>query len=716
MNIPRDAKKLAGLLFHGTIHCLCTVADKSTGGATNALGITPLLQSLGQDIAGSMAAEHFKELFSYNRLIDLVRKKQPGDLNHDLEDLFRSSAITAIGYIKLLLEAEMNDVPEGVTIKERQEMKEHLNIAAFFLVQQQKFLKSNPDLIAAKADDLDNSSDYLQLICNHVLFYQDDLPEVIKEKLAEVFTTQLPWCFQLAFYEALKEEKNGKGFRAFQLRYMDDSKALLKDNTALLVQLNEKTERLLAGHSLVDEAVVIRLFQTAWSEAAQSFSTRFDGVEALMKQQHERVFGKLEVMESKLDLLAHTIPQLIALNEEKDNEIKELRLRLEEKPDAGLQKVLTNLLLEKNAIQQELQKSDELVQQQAKDKADLEKQLMSYKGNDELKTKAFEEVEKKNYDKAEEYLKESAKDQIAATAQTFYELGKVNKLKLNYREALRYFDLAVKIDGERKNYLYEAADLSERVGYYDDSVRYLEKLVAVTGEEQVKLAVYLNDLGLAFYRKGEYDKAIVYYESALTTNKKFYGEEHPDITSYYNNLGEACRAKGEYEKAIGYYERSLEIGKRFYGEEHPSISTSYNNLGGVYRAKGEDDKAIGYYKSALTIDRKLYGEEHPNIAAYYNNLGGAYRAKGEYEKAIGYYERALAIDKKFYGEEHPNIATRYNNLGAAYYNKMKYDKAIWYYEKSLEILVKFLPSEHPYIAVAKENLALAVAASNASGR
>jgi tetratricopeptide (TPR) repeat protein len=41
----------------------------------------------------------------------------------------------------------------------------------------------------------------------------------------------------------------------------------------------------------------------------------------------------------------------------------------------------------------------------------------------------------------------------------------------------------------------------------------------------------------------------------------------------YNNLGSTYSDKGEYDKAISYYEKALAIGRRFLGEEDPNLAT-----------------------------------------------------------------------------------------------------------------------------------------------
>ena len=218
---------------------------------------------------------------------------------------------------------------------------------------------------------------------------------------------------------------------------------------------------------------------------------------------------------------------------------------------------------------------------------------------------------------------------------------------------------------------------------------------------------YRNNLGAAWNAKGNYDKAIEYYEKALQSDLKTFGENHPNVATYRNNLGATWKAKGEYDKAIEYYEMALKSDLKNFGENHQKVATRWNNLGEVWRAKGDYDKAINYYEKALNSDLKNFGENHPNIAAYRNNLGVAWNAKGEHDKAIEYLEKALQSDLKNFGENHSNVATYRNNLGTALNANGEYDKAIEYLEKSLSVIQVRLGHDHPYTKTLKTNLRLA---------
>ncbi|NKB61359.1 MAG: tetratricopeptide repeat protein [Gammaproteobacteria bacterium] len=66
---------------------------------------------------------------------------------------------------------------------------------------------------------------------------------------------------------------------------------------------------------------------------------------------------------------------------------------------------------------------------------------------------------------------------------------------------------------------------------------------------------------------------------------KTFGEEHPNVAIRRNNLGSAWYSKGEYDRAIEYYERALETFSQVLGSDHPSTKTVLNNLQAVRQGK-----------------------------------------------------------------------------------------------------------------------------------
>jgi len=246
-------------------------------------------------------------------------------------------------------------------------------------------------------------------------------------------------------------------------------------------------------------------------------------------------------------------------------------------------------------------------------------------------------------------------------------------------EGLRREELLLSLEGTLAN---DLGLLYQAKGEWDRAIEYYERGLALKEKvgDEYGMAPTFHDLGLVYQYKGNLDKAVEYHERSLAIVEKIGDED--GMSRIFNSLGGVYQAKGEWDRAIEYYERSLAILEKG-GDEHGMAGT-LNNLGNVYKAKGEWDRAIEYYERSLAI-RKKVGDEH-GMAPTFNNLGSAYKAKGEWERVIECYERNLAILEKG-GDEH-GMAGTLNNLGNVYKAKGEWDRAIEYYERSLAIREK----------------------------
>ena len=274
-------------------------------------------------------------------------------------------------------------------------------------------------------------------------------------------------------------------------------------------------------------------------------------------------------------------------------------------------------------------------------------------------------------------------EQILKTAKTRFAKAQVYALKLDYKNALQYFEKAVQLAPENPLYQNEAGVMANTLEKYDKAIEYYEKALAsdlkTFGPDHANVATYWNNLGMAWNAKGQHDKAISYHEKGLASGLQTLGPEHPKVAIRWNNLGLAWKDKGKLDKAIEYYEKALESDLKTFGPDHPQVAVYWNNLGEVCREKGQYDVAIGYYEKALASDLKSFGGSHPNVARGWNNLGAAWDAKGEFDKAIGYYEKAQEVNLKTFGPEHPCVAATWNNLGAVWHAKGQHDQAIEYF-------------------------------------
>ena len=195
-----------------------------------------------------------------------------------------------------------------------------------------------------------------------------------------------------------------------------------------------------------------------------------------------------------------------------------------------------------------------------------------------------------------------------------------------------------------------------------------------------------NDLGLLYHDKGEWDRAIEYYERSLAIKDEMGAER--GMAATFSNLGNVYQDKREWDRAIEHYERSLEIMERV--GDALLVARILNNLGSAYQAKGEWDQAMEYCERSLEITQKI-GDEYV-ISRTFNILGEVYRAKGEWERAMEYCKRSLAIREKM-GDEY-GMAYIYNNMALLYQAQGRLEEAISLFEKSIAIVERIGDEYH----------------------
>ena len=200
---------------------------------------------------------------------------------------------------------------------------------------------------------------------------------------------------------------------------------------------------------------------------------------------------------------------------------------------------------------------------------------------------------------------------------------------------------------------------------------------------------------IAYYKDGDYSKALEFFKKALTIQEKILGEYHPDTANSYNNIGLIYRNMGKYSKALEFYTKALDIYEKVLGKNHPSTAVGYNNIGYLYSDTGDYSKALEFLTKALHIKEKVLGKDHPDIANSYNNVGNVYGYIGDYPKALEFLTKALNIREKVLGKDHPDTAISYNNIGSVYNDMGDYPKALEFYAKALSIREKILGKDHP---------------------
>lgn len=198
--------------------------------------------------------------------------------------------------------------------------------------------------------------------------------------------------------------------------------------------------------------------------------------------------------------------------------------------------------------------------------------------------------------------------------------------------------------------------------------------IALTNKDNIELARAKNGLGLVYRDLGQFEKAVIYSQEAVTiTNDTLVR------ASALNNIGVSKRSLGNYEEALKYYLQALEIyGSLGLKSEEATVT---NNIGMVYSYLNINDKAIEYHLKAKTVFEELNNKK--GISEVYNNIAIIYANDGNLKKALSYFKYSLDIETEL--NDRKGIAESANNVGAVYYYLQKIDSALYYFNESAKI-------------------------------
>ena len=168
------------------------------------------------------------------------------------------------------------------------------------------------------------------------------------------------------------------------------------------------------------------------------------------------------------------------------------------------------------------------------------------------------------------------------------------------------------------------------------------RLKRVPGNAQM-----INNLGISYLNKGDYDEAIVCFHRALEKDK--------DLFASIANQAKAYLLRGDVDKALSLY---IEMEKR-----KPNDRNILINIGSLFLRKQDFEKAKDYFEKTLETDAK-------NVAAL-NNIGAILLLEKQVDRAIYYFRRALEIRGDF--------AAALNNMGVCFAIRKSNEKAIKYF-------------------------------------
>lgn len=251
----------------------------------------------------------------------------------------------------------------------------------------------------------------------------------------------------------------------------------------------------------------------------------------------------------------------------------------------------------------------------------------------------------------------------------------------NYKEALKVYDEALKIDNISTSSLFGKAETYNKMKQFDNAISTYEKIISIEpknfwawsgkGNSLKNLERYdeaisafenmtiINSSHVSGYQsKGgvlqklkKYDEAIEEYDKAIKADPK-------NIWSYSSKAGVYNEMK-RYLDAISMFDKMIEINQSYY--------PAYTSKGDALRSLKLDKNALDVYDEAIKIN--------PDYISTWLSKAAALSTLKRYSEALAAYDEAAKIN-----ESHPSPWSG----KASVYNQIKdYEKAAEAYDKAL---------------------------------
>jgi len=237
------------------------------------------------------------------------------------------------------------------------------------------------------------------------------------------------------------------------------------------------------------------------------------------------------------------------------------------------------------------------------------------------------------------------------------------------------------------NYLLGIAYLKK--GDYDKALQPLTEALEVynglNDSDQFNRIITLSGIGLVYLLRNDLDIALSYLtraDSLCGNDERKYVTVHADCENY---IGWVCMEKGENGHAILHLTKAIEIYRKLFGDNYFSLMSCYSELGSAFKAIGDFDKSIEYYDKVMTMGKQVMGKDHQHLAHLTRGLCSVYADKDQLDNAIQYSKKALTIHQKAVGSKHPELAYTYEIIGNICIKRHEYSIALKNFQKALEL-------------------------------
>jgi tetratricopeptide (TPR) repeat protein len=233
---------------------------------------------------------------------------------------------------------------------------------------------------------------------------------------------------------------------------------------------------------------------------------------------------------------------------------------------------------------------------------------------------------------------------------------------------------------ERANAISNIGDCYIRKRWFNKAIKICKDNIEILPCDCKEKCALILCIGLAFWHKGDVDKAYEYFLQGLEIAEKINDERV--MATAYNDIARFHNFRNDHQKAIEFCRKSLDIWKKYGDRRQAGIIN--NNLGCCYVEIGKLKKAIDCFDEAMKFFEEIGDEDM--IGRIRFNLGNLYYRIGDDEKAFNAINESIRIYAKI--GDLAVLAASWHRLGMILIETGEIDKAMMYLERSLEVCKK----------------------------
>lgn len=250
------------------------------------------------------------------------------------------------------------------------------------------------------------------------------------------------------------------------------------------------------------------------------------------------------------------------------------------------------------------------------------------------------------------------------------------------QDSVLYQLLNIPNDTERVNQLYQQGfnlrNSDIELSY--EFAKYCEQSALLTNSPK-HLAKSYNLLGILYYKKGNYNKALAFQKKSLALNQtanylKGIALNHTNLGNIYSDLSYFDLAEKAYLQALQTYNLL---------NDKLLITKTLINIGVLKYEQKQLDPAVSQFKEALHYANDL--SDYDLMASCNNNIGTIYREQKKLDSALTYLFEA--IKQRELIDNTRELADSYNNISNVFILQKDFAQANYYLESADSIASQF---------------------------